>query len=134
MPVKMLVSICFFYCCCVFCDNVLSFLNFIAVYAIGPMAHLFGGTHEQSHIAHVMGFAACIGPYQQESHCQEDDDMLQKKQGSGFHRNNTSDSRLGRSKILGNGNDRNRLQLSLIVFLSIITIWFYKIWGSIYLA
>ncbi|KAH7636717.1 alkaline phosphatase-like protein [Dermatophagoides farinae] len=106
----------------------------VAVYAIGPMAHLFGGTHEQSHIAHVMGFAACIGPYQQESHCQEDDDMLQKKQGSGFHRNNTSDSRLGRSKILGNGNDRNRLQLSLIVFLSIITIWFYKIWDSIYLA
>lgn len=35
----------------------------VAAYAIGPMAHLFHKLHEQSYIAHVMGFAACIGPY-----------------------------------------------------------------------
>lgn len=39
------------------------------MFAIGPMAHLFGGTHEQSYIAHVMSFAACVGNYQKESHC-----------------------------------------------------------------
>ncbi|KAF2362389.1 Alkaline phosphatase [Trinorchestia longiramus] len=39
----------------------------VALYAIGPMSHLFQRTHEQSYIAHVMGYAACIGPNQ--SHC-----------------------------------------------------------------
>lgn len=29
----------------------------------GPMAHLFHRVHEQSYVAHVMGYAACIGPY-----------------------------------------------------------------------
>lgn len=33
------------------------------------MAHFFGGTHEQSYIAHVVGYAACIGVYRNESHC-----------------------------------------------------------------
>src|SRR5699024_10345120 len=40
-----------------------------AVFGTGPMAHLFGGTHEQSYIAHVVGFAACIGVYRHQSHC-----------------------------------------------------------------
>jgi len=40
-----------------------------AVFAIGPMAHLFGGTHEQSYIAHVMGYAACIGQFRDAEHC-----------------------------------------------------------------
>ncbi|OTF76271.1 Alkaline phosphatase-like protein [Euroglyphus maynei] len=73
------------------------------------MAHLFGGTHEQSHIAHVMGFAACIGPYQQESHCQEelDDKILHKKHGYGYRRYSSFNSDLEKSKILNNGN-RNR--------------------------
>ncbi|KAG0711114.1 Alkaline phosphatase, tissue-nonspecific isozyme [Chionoecetes opilio] len=35
----------------------------VAVYANGPMAHLFHRVHEQSYVAHVMGYAACIGPY-----------------------------------------------------------------------
>ncbi|KAG7167811.1 Alkaline phosphatase, tissue-nonspecific isozyme-like 1 [Homarus americanus] len=35
----------------------------VAAYAIGPMSHLFHRMHEQSYIAHVMGFAACVGPY-----------------------------------------------------------------------
>ncbi|XP_066946914.1 alkaline phosphatase-like [Macrobrachium rosenbergii] len=35
----------------------------VATYAQGPMAHLFHTLHEQTYIAHVMGFAACIGPY-----------------------------------------------------------------------
>ncbi|KAF7494481.1 Alkaline phosphatase [Sarcoptes scabiei] len=43
----------------------------VALYAIGPMAHLFGGTVEQSYIAHVISFASCIGPYHNESHCND---------------------------------------------------------------
>lgn len=27
------------------------------------MSHLFHRVHEQSYVAHVMGYAACIGPY-----------------------------------------------------------------------
>ena len=33
------------------------------IYARGPMAYLFHTTHEQTHIAHVMAYSACIGPY-----------------------------------------------------------------------
>lgn len=39
----------------------------VAVFAKGPMAHLFHGVHDQSYIPYVMGYAACIGPNQQ--HC-----------------------------------------------------------------
>jgi len=35
----------------------------VAVYAKGPMAHMVYGVHEQNYVAHVMGHAACIGPY-----------------------------------------------------------------------
>ncbi|XP_068248908.1 alkaline phosphatase-like [Palaemon carinicauda] len=35
----------------------------VATYAQGPMAHLFHTLHEQTYVAHVMGFAACMGPY-----------------------------------------------------------------------
>ena len=31
----------------------------------GPMAHYFHTTHQQTYIAHVMSYAACIGPHQQ---------------------------------------------------------------------
>lgn len=34
----------------------------MAVYARGPSAHLLSGNYEQSYIAHVMGYAARIGP------------------------------------------------------------------------
>ena len=40
-----------------------------ALQSIGPMAHLFQRTQEQSYIAHVMAFAACIGEYEKEDHC-----------------------------------------------------------------
>ena len=40
----------------------------VAIYARGPMAHLFHGVHEQNYIAHVMKYAACLGEYQDE-HC-----------------------------------------------------------------
>uniref|UniRef100_W5MBG9 alkaline phosphatase n=1 Tax=Lepisosteus oculatus TaxID=7918 RepID=W5MBG9_LEPOC len=36
----------------------------VAIFAKGPMAHLFHGVQEQSYIAHVMAFAACIEPYE----------------------------------------------------------------------
>lgn len=35
----------------------------VAIYAKGPMSHLFHTSHEQSYIAHVMMYAACIGDY-----------------------------------------------------------------------
>ncbi|KAH3859395.1 hypothetical protein DPMN_102115 [Dreissena polymorpha] len=35
----------------------------VAIYAQGPMAHLFYGVQEQNYIAHVMAYSACIGPY-----------------------------------------------------------------------
>ncbi|KAG9333820.1 hypothetical protein JZ751_010071 [Albula glossodonta] len=35
----------------------------VAIYAKGPMAHLFHGVQEQSYIAHVMAYAACLEPY-----------------------------------------------------------------------
>ncbi|CAL4121207.1 unnamed protein product, partial [Meganyctiphanes norvegica] len=34
----------------------------VAVYAVGPMSHLFHHVHEQNYVAHVMAFAACVGP------------------------------------------------------------------------
>jgi alkaline phosphatase len=35
----------------------------VAVYAHGPMSHLFTGTFEQHFIAHAMAYSACIGYY-----------------------------------------------------------------------
>ncbi|CAG0922888.1 unnamed protein product [Notodromas monacha] len=35
----------------------------VAIYAQGPMAHMFHGVHEQNYIAHVMGYASCTGQY-----------------------------------------------------------------------
>ncbi|XP_055051501.2 alkaline phosphatase, tissue-nonspecific isozyme isoform X2 [Misgurnus anguillicaudatus] len=39
----------------------------VALFAHGPMAHLFQGVYEQNYIAHAMAYAACIGANQQ--HC-----------------------------------------------------------------
>ncbi len=33
----------------------------VGIYASGPMAHLFHGTHEEPYVAHVMKYAACLG-------------------------------------------------------------------------
>ena len=35
----------------------------VAVFARGPWAHLVHGVQEQSFVAHVMAFAACLEPY-----------------------------------------------------------------------
>ncbi|KAM9184373.1 intestinal-type alkaline phosphatase-like [Mergus octosetaceus] len=35
----------------------------VAIMAKGPMAHLFRGVQEQTYIAHVMAYAACLEPY-----------------------------------------------------------------------
>ncbi|CAL8252976.1 unnamed protein product [Merluccius merluccius] len=35
----------------------------VAIYARGPMAHLFHGVKEQNYVAHVMAYAACLEPY-----------------------------------------------------------------------
>lgn len=41
----------------------------VAVFARGPMAHLFHGVHDQSYIPYVMGYASCVGPNQ--DHCND---------------------------------------------------------------
>ena len=42
----------------------------VAIYASGPMGHLFEGTVEQSFIPHAMAYAACIGPnYRNNKNC-----------------------------------------------------------------
>ncbi|GIZ02737.1 hypothetical protein CEXT_565091 [Caerostris extrusa] len=46
----------------------------VPIYATGPMAHLFRGVVEQSYVAHVMAYAACIGRNKQ--HCQRIGDRL----------------------------------------------------------
>lgn len=35
----------------------------VAILAKGPMAYLFRGVQEQTYIAHVMAYAACLEPY-----------------------------------------------------------------------
>ena len=41
----------------------------VAIYARGPMSHLFQGVHEQHYIAHVMAYASCIGEYSHDEDC-----------------------------------------------------------------
>ncbi|KAK7094251.1 hypothetical protein V1264_007897 [Littorina saxatilis] len=41
----------------------------VAIYARGPMAHLFHGVHEQHYIAHVMAYASCVGAYSSDQDC-----------------------------------------------------------------
>lgn len=41
----------------------------VAIYAQGPMSHLFHGVHEQHYIAHVMAFASCVGQYSSLDSC-----------------------------------------------------------------
>lgn len=36
----------------------------VAIFAKGPMSHLFHSVQEQSYIAHVMAYAACLPPYE----------------------------------------------------------------------
>lgn len=36
----------------------------VAIFAKGPMSHLFHSVQEQSYIAHVMAYAACLKPYE----------------------------------------------------------------------
>ena len=42
----------------------------VAVFARGPWAHLVHGVQEQTFVAHVMAFAACVGPYTTDCHPQ----------------------------------------------------------------
>ncbi|PIK46355.1 putative alkaline phosphatase [Apostichopus japonicus] len=39
----------------------------VAIYALGPMSHLFHGVQEQSYIAHAMKYASCVG--ENKDHC-----------------------------------------------------------------
>ncbi len=41
----------------------------VGIYATGPMAHLLSGVHEQSFIADVMAYSACVGRFASDSAC-----------------------------------------------------------------
>ncbi|KAJ8320734.1 hypothetical protein KUTeg_002321 [Tegillarca granosa] len=41
----------------------------VAIYARGPMSHLFQGVKEQHYVAHVMAYASCVGEYRQNKDC-----------------------------------------------------------------
>ena len=43
----------------------------VGIFATGPYSHLFQSVHEQSYIAYVMAYSACIGLYKNHSHCTE---------------------------------------------------------------
>ena len=51
----------------------------VVIYASGPASDLFHTTHEQSYIAHVMAYAACVGPYVGED---EEDPLCQASKTS----------------------------------------------------
>ncbi len=54
----------------------------VPIYAYGPMAHLFHSTQEQSYVAHVMMFASCLGPYEDEDHCKPPKKEEQNNKGN----------------------------------------------------
>ena len=41
----------------------------VAIFAKGPFAQMFHTVHEQTHIANVMMYASCLGPYSNEERC-----------------------------------------------------------------
>jgi alkaline phosphatase len=46
-----------------FSQLIANLMIFQLPFLLGPMSHLFHGVHEQSYVAHVVGHAACMGPY-----------------------------------------------------------------------
>jgi len=41
----------------------------VGIWAAGPWAHLVHGVHQQSYIAQVMSYAACVGPHKDSDRC-----------------------------------------------------------------
>jgi len=35
----------------------------VPIYAVGPLAQMLSGVHEQNYVAHAAAYAACLGPY-----------------------------------------------------------------------
>ena len=54
----------------------------VAIYARGPMAHLFHATHEQNYVAHVMAYASCVG--NNKLHCQKTPNQSPNTRTSSF--------------------------------------------------
>ena len=52
----------------------------VAIFARGPMSHLFHGLHEQNYIAHVMMYASCLGK-DTRKRC-DDDDLFSSGSGT----------------------------------------------------
>jgi len=41
----------------------------VAVYAAGPMSHLFTGVNEQHYLAHAIVYASCVGDDEDKNEC-----------------------------------------------------------------
>nr|XP_039258402.1 alkaline phosphatase-like [Styela clava] len=77
----------------------------VAIFASGPMAHLFHGVHEQSYIAYVMRYASCVGPDQ--GHCMKEDDIGHIEY-------------LGSSISVSTANSTLRIQFIFLIILSVV--------------
>lgn len=42
----------------------------VPIYSIGPWSHLLTGVKEEHYLAHVMQYAACVGHYKNDAHCE----------------------------------------------------------------
>ena len=75
----------------------------VAIFAIGPYSHLFHSVHEQSYIAYVMAYSACLGPYKNDKHCH-------------FPKTNTAQSIKSKTNIL----------CSILIFIFVVAQYIYK--------
>lgn len=73
----------------------------------GPMAHLFHRVHEQSYVAHVMAYAACIGPYATDCHDRIEDP-------TNYY--NIVKNNQGRHTAQCSGADVGTVNLALLIF------------------
>jgi hypothetical protein len=55
----------------------------VVLWAEGPMSWMFFKTHEQSYVGHVMAFALCVGPYENDPSCLGSSSRLSKSK-AGF--------------------------------------------------
>ena len=69
----------------------------VAIYAKGPMAHLFRSVHEENYIAHVMAYASCVGRYKDK--CPPASDSSNGNRAAGGQP--TSDDRSGAGNVTG---------------------------------
>ena len=73
----------------------------VAIYAKGPMAHLFRSVHEENYIAHVMAYASCVGRYRDKCPPASDSRSDSSNDNGAADGQPTSDDRSGASGVTG---------------------------------